>query len=196
MEGFILNVTKLLSQPPYPSRKQSKIFISSSSNLFFFSHSRFSPQKTIRLFELKLTVEPTSQCVFWTSFRIVAVLQCWASYPLFCWVCWTKRFFLHYRIFLHFSPKRCHWIWTWIECRNNQRFDMWSKHGPVWRVNHPKPCLQWEEGGICSFLKNKMQDRGLPHNNHDRWGVSRSHRLKKNKDVSKSFSKSLELLVI
>ena len=123
--------------------------------LFFSSHSRLSPQKLIRLFELKLTFELMSACVFWTSFWVVAFLQCWASYPLFHWVCWTKRLFPHYRIFLHFSPTPCRWISTWIECRNNQRVDMWSKHGPVWRVGHSNPCLQWEEGGICSFSNNK-----------------------------------------
>ena len=85
--------------------------------LFFFWHSRLSPQKLIRLFELKLTVELMSACVFWTSSWVVAFSQCWASYPLLCWVCWKKRLFPHYRIFLQFSPKRCRWIWTWIECK-------------------------------------------------------------------------------
>ena len=141
--------------------------------LFFFWHSRLSRQKLIRLFELILTVELMSACVFWTSSWVVAFLRCSASYPLLCWVCLAKRRFPHYQLFLHFFPKRYRWIWTWKECRNNQRVDMWSEHGPVWRVNHSHHFLHWEEGWICSFSEKKCRIVGCY-----TVGSSRSHRLK------------------
>ena len=57
--------------------------------MFFFWHSRLSPQKLIRLFELKLTVEVMSACVFWAPSWVVAFRN--AGYLIHSFVEFVER---------------------------------------------------------------------------------------------------------
>ena len=89
-KDFILKNTKFLVYLPWPSRKQSKIFISFNSNLVFLTCSILSA-KTDQLVCVDL--------VFWKQlnkyflnfflkslfFAMLGIL----STPLFCWLKWT-----------------------------------------------------------------------------------------------------------
>ena len=91
-KDFILKDTKLLSKLPWPSRKQSTIFISSSSNLVFLTFSILSAKTEPLVCVVFVFWKELHKCFLYfflksLFFAMLGIL----STPLFLWLKWTAR---------------------------------------------------------------------------------------------------------
>ena len=89
---FILKDTKLLSKLPWPSRKQSTIFISSSSHLVFLTFSILSANTEPLVYVVFIIWKELNKCFLYFFlktffFAILGIL----STPLFLWLKSTAR---------------------------------------------------------------------------------------------------------
>ena len=98
-KDFISKDTKLLSQLPWPSRKQPKSFISSNSSLVFLTCSILSanidPLVCVVFFERSWTN------AFWTFPARASFLQVLALCPLPCVFDWSQLLVARYQALFH-----------------------------------------------------------------------------------------------
>ena len=129
-KDFILKDTKLLSNLPWPSRKQSTVFISSNSNLIFLTFSILSAKTEPLVCVVFVFWKELNKCFlnFFLNSLFFAMLGILTT-PLSLWLESTARCTLSNICSLF--EITFHWIDTSIVYTDSPRVDRWSKMYPT-----------------------------------------------------------------